>query len=434
MKKPEVMAPAGDQTCLQAALDAGADAVYLGIRGLNMRARARNFEWNQLPGVVQACHARDVRVYLTLNTIVHQDQLDDLQRQLQVAVEAGVDAVIAWDLAVVEEASALGLPVFASTQMSISNSRSLLCAHRMLGIRRFVLARECSLEELVGIRRELTEALGDEADAIELEVFAHGAMCVSVSGRCFISEFQSGASGSRGECLQPCRRLYEIRDVDDGDRFVIGRDYVLSPKDVCTLPFIDQLLDAGVDSLKIEGRNRNAEYVDVVTRVYREAVDAWWDMREAPDRAERLAPLKEEWVARAASVYQRGFSEGFFMGRPTRDWTTAPGNQATLTKRYVGRVVNYYRRVGAAEIELHQHALAIGDRVLLRGDTTGVVWQTVESLQIDRVPVERAQRGQHVALKLSQTVRPGDEVFRVDPRADVPLTGRDAWEQGRESV
>lgn len=429
--KPEIMAPAGDHTCLQAALSAGADAVYLGIQGLNMRAKARNFEWSQLPGVVATCHERGVKVYLTLNTIVHEGQLDDVRRQVGVASEAGVDAVIGWDFAVVEEASRRGLPVFASTQMSVSNSQSLLRLHRMLGIDRFVLARECTLEEVIAIREALRRELGAAAGRIELEVFAHGAMCLAISGRCLLSEFQSGASGSHGECLQPCRRLYEIRDVEEGDRFVLGRDFVLSPKDVCTLPFIDQLLDAGVNSLKIEGRNRNAEYVDVVTRVYREAVDAWWELRDEPERAARLAPLKAAWVARVETVYQRGFSEGFFMGRRTRDWTTAPGNQATLTKRYIGRVVNYYRRVGAAEIELHQHALAIGDRVLLRGPTTGVVWQTVQSLQIDRTPVERAERGARVALKLDMPVRPGDEVFRVDPREEVPATGRDAWEQQR---
>lgn len=414
--KPEIMAPAGDWTCLRAALAAGADAVYFGVGQLNMRAKAGNFELDALPEVSKACHEKGAKAYLTLNTLVYERERDAVSTMVEAAMAAKVDAVIAWDFAVVAACRRAGMPVFASTQMSISNSESLLTLYRQFGIRRFVLARECTLEAMRGIRRALIDELGNEADAVGLEVFAHGSLCISVSGRCLLSEYQFGKSGGRGECIQPCRRLYRISDVEEGHDFVLGEDYVLSPKDLCTLPFIDELLEAGAASLKIEGRNRNAEYVDVVTRAYRRIVDAWYAIRRDPDRVDKLATLKEELLASVAGVYNRGQSGGFYMGRTDEAWRSREINQSRFVKRYIGRVTNYYRKVGAAEVDVRQHQIALGETVMIRGNKTGVLWQNVVSLQVDRQPVTGLEGPVMMAMAVDREVRPGDEVFRLDLR------------------
>ena len=244
--KPELMSPAGEWASLRAALRAGADAVYFGLRGLNMRGNYKNFTPGEMQRIAAECHKAGARAYLALNTIIYENELAKVERILKSAKAAGIDAVICWDMAVVRHATALGLPVFLSTQMSVSNSESLALFYRTFGIRRFVLARECSLAHIASIRRRLKKLLGAEAEAIELEVFAHGAMCVSLSGRCFLSQDRFGKSGNRGECIQPCRREYKITDVEDEISFRLGSNYILSPDDLCTMPFLDQLLATGV--------------------------------------------------------------------------------------------------------------------------------------------------------------------------------------------
>ncbi len=414
--RPEVMSPAGNMTCLHAALNAGCDAVYFGVGQLNMRAKAGNFEIEQMPEIAALCHAKGVKAYLTLNTLVYERERDVAKTILTAAAEAGIDAVIAWDLGVIAICRELGLPVFASTQMSVSNSDSLLQLYRAFGIRRFVLARECTIEDMRRIRYTLNSELGDAAEGVELEVFAHGALCISVSGRCFLSEYQFGKSGDRGECIQPCRRLYRITDVEEEHDFILGEDYVLSPKDLCTMPFVDDLLEAGTASLKIEGRNRNAEYVDIVTRAYRRIVDEWYALRDNPDRAAILSPLKEELTKELERVYNRGFSSGFYMGRTPDEWRSRKTNESLFKKRYVGRVTNYYRKVGAAEIEIHQHGFEIGETVLIRGPRTGVLWQKIKSMQVDHEGVDSVQGPVKMALEVDREIRRGDEVFRLDPR------------------
>lgn len=414
--KPELMSPAGNWACLRAALRAGADAIYFGLRGLNMRSNYRNFVPSEMRRIAAECHATGARAYLALNTIIYENELGKVDRILKSAKDAGIDAVICWDMAIVQKAAELKLPVFLSTQMSVSNSASLALFYRTFGIRRFVLARECSLAHIRAMRRSLKKLLGAEADNIELEVFAHGAMCVSVSGRCFLSQDRFGKSGNRGECIQPCRREYKITDAEGEISFRLGSNYLLSPEDLCTMPFLDQLLAAGVASLKIEGRARTPEYVSTVTAAYRRAIDYYFEHKRKATFASDFAALKTGLTGELDGAYHRGLSSGFFMGEPVAQWTTGRGSRATKSKKLVGEVMNYYRKAGAAEIQVRNAGFALGDELLIQGPTTGLVRLKVESIQIEHEARQSALRGERVALGVPEQVRPRDRVFVVTGR------------------
>jgi putative protease len=417
--RPEILSPAGDRTCLEAAIRAGCDAVYFGIGDLNMRAAARNFPDSELPDVVARCREADVRSYLTLNTLVYEHELGLLDGSLDAAREAGVDAVIASDLAVIDGARGRGMDVHVSTQMSVSNARSLACLFRTFGVRRFVLARECSLEDIRRIREHLGTLLGDDAGKIELEAFAHGAMCVSVSGRCYLSQFQYGKSANRGECLQPCRREYRVTNTEEDQAFDLGTHHVMSPQDLCTLPFVEQLIEAGIVSLKIEGRNRSPEYVSTATRAYREVVDAYLDRAEAPAFDETFAALKQEHLGRLDRVYHRGYSSGHFMGKPMDAWTRSGHSQASARKAYVGLVTNYYAKPGVAEVRVQDHSIATGDTVMFQGPTTGVVEQVIESMQVEHETVAEVCKGMSVAIKTGEPVRRRDKLYVIKQNAEI---------------
>lgn len=413
------MAPAGDMTSLRAALDAGADAVYFGVVSMNMRASAKNFAVEDLPEIAKVCHAAGARAYLALNTIIYDREIQLAESLVKAAAAAGIDAVICWDFAILELALRYRIAPFISTQMSVANSAALLFLYRQFAIRRFVLARECTLEEIISIRSRLKEALGDEAEKIELEVFAHGAMCVSVSGRCFMSQFHFDASANRGECRQPCRREYVIKDVRDGKEFTLGQDYVMSPKDLCTLPFLDQILAAGVDSLKIEGRGRSPEYVSEVTACYRRFIDFYYGQRGAADFAQQLAGLKQELMARLDAVFHRGFSDGFFFGRQIAEWTGGNGSKATHRKVHVGVVTNFFKKVMVAEIKVEGAGFSAGDELMFQGSATGVISLRVESIEEAFKPVQQAARGSLVGVRLSGLVRENDQVYKMVPVEEV---------------
>lgn len=406
---PEIMSPAGNWTCLQAAANAGCDAVYFGIEHLNMRAAAKNFSERELPDIAASCHENHVNAYLTLNTIVYEKELPLIRPILTAAKQAGIDAVICSDLAVIEEARRQDVPVFISTQLSVSNSSAVLFFFRNWGIRRIVLARECSLEDIRTIREQLTEILGSAAEEIEIEVFAHGAMCVSISGRCFLSEHIHGLSANRGACLQPCRREYRVIERDDEFELTLGHNYILSPRDLCTLPFVDKLIDAGVASLKIEGRNRNPEYVSIVTGAYRKAVDHY--CTHGP--SEEYEALKKELVGDVKKVYNREFSSGFFLGIPVDEWAERYGSSATMTKFHVGIVKKYYNKIGVAEIQVQNNPFSTDDTIMFQGPSTGVVIQKAASIEFDHAHITVAEKGTTVALKTERRVRPNDRVFVV---------------------
>jgi len=305
-----------------------------------MRAGAINFTREDLPEIMSACRDSGSKGYLTLNTIVYEEELAQLDGIIKSACDAGVDAVICSDFSVLSKLSENALPAIVSTQMSISNSESMVFLYRALGVTRFVLARECTLEDVARIKSGLRAQLGDEAETIELEVFIHGAMCVSVSGRCFLSQDKYGKSANRGECLQPCRREFLITNTEEDMSYTAGGDYLLSPKDLCVMPFIDQLLEAGICRFKIEGRNRNAEYVSTVTAAYRRAVDYYFENRESDDFEDDFETVKDELTEQMRTVYNRGFSSGFFMGKPLDAWAEVSGSAATRKKAYSGIVTN----------------------------------------------------------------------------------------------
>ena len=408
----EIMSPAGDWISLRAAIDAGCDAVYFGIKGINMRAGAKNFAIHELKKITQTCHKNDVKAYLALNIIVYEKEIKNIAKILTKAKAAGIDAVICWDMAVIREANKQQIPIFISTQMSVSNSQSIIFFYETFGIKRFVLARECSIDDIKRIRKELKKAIKTKANDIEIEVFAHGAMCVSISGRCFLSQLQFGKSANRGECIQPCRREYKIIDIEEKHSFVIGNNYILSPKDLCALPFIEKLIEAGVDSLKIEGRNRSPEYVKTVTSAYREAIDFYFENNGKKGFRKEFDALKRKLVNELNQVYNRGFSSGFFMGKPINEWTDCYGSKATTRKEYVGIVKNYYKKHGVAEIKVESNEFSKGDEIMFQGPTTGVFLQKASSIEINHKQVNQAVKGKCVAVKTKKLVRVNDKVYK----------------------
>lgn len=419
MEKPELLAPIQDYISLTAAIEAGADAVYFGIRGFNMRAGAKNFTAKDLKRIVKICHQHQVKAYLALNIIIYENELSKVKRILQSAQRAGIDAIIAWDMSVLRAAQKLGLQIHLSTQASVANSEAAEF-YRQQGVKRIVLARECSLDDIKKVKRKIK---------IGIEVFIHGAMCVSVSGRCFMSQFMYNKSANRGECLQPCRRKYIIKQIDGDKELEIGEDYVLSPKDLCALPFIEKILDSGVDSLKIEGRNRSPEYVKMVVSVYRRAIDYYFNykniktlkhkniktLEEAGSRSqEGFEELKKKLMEELQTVYNRGFSAGFYLGKPINEWIHSYGSQATTRKVHLGRVVHYYTKIKVAEIEIQaKQKLRLGEQIIVEGPKTGVYEQRVNSMQVDHQPIKRAGQGDKIAVKLDKPVRKNDQVYKL---------------------
>ncbi|HLC99240.1 MAG TPA: U32 family peptidase [Candidatus Nanoarchaeia archaeon] len=396
--KPELLSPVSDLVSLKAAIDAGADAVYFGLKELNMRITAKNFDLGQLRKVVKICHGRKVKAYLVLNTIIYSNELKRVNKIIEEAKKAKVDAVICWDASVIEEVRKAGIPLHISTQASVSNTEAARF-YKKLGAKRIVLARELSLKQISEIRKKAK---------IGVEVFVHGAMCVSVSGRCFMSQFVFGRSANRGDCLQPCRREYLIKDTEDGYELELGRNHVMSPKDLCALPFIEKLIEAKIDAFKIEGRARSPEYVKVVTECYREAIDAYFEKKLTKQ-------LKTKLMKKLETVYNRGFSSGFYLGKPINEWAS-PETKATEVKRFIGVVRNYYKKHSVAEIRLQAGGIKAGDRIMFQGPTTGVLEQKVSSMQVSHRKVSEAGKGKNAGVKIKGIVRKNDKVFVVGKR------------------
>ena len=403
MGKIELLSPVQDYVSLQAAIQGGADAVYFGLKEFSMRKGAKNFSISDLKKVVKICHENKIKAYVAMNTIVYENELTKIKKIIKKLKEVKIDGIHAWDMAVVKEALHLKIPVQLSTQASVSNSDALKF-YKKLGIKRFILARECSLEDIKKIKK--TKA--------ELEVFIHGAMCVSVSGRCFLSQEVFGKSANRGECLQPCRRKYLIKDIEERHEFELGEDYVMSPKDLCTLPFIEKLIEAGIDSFKIEGRNRSPEYVTVVTSVYRTAIDFYLKHKGERDFKKKFEHLKKQLLEELKQVYNRGFSSGFYLGKPIEEWSKVYGSKAKAKKVYIGKILHYYSKIKVAEIKLESKGLKVGDRLMVQGPTTGVLNETINSIEMDHNKITKAKKGNIVAIKLNSIVRKNDKVFTVE--------------------
>jgi U32 family peptidase len=406
----ELMAPAGSEAALAAAIRAGADSVYFGVGKLNMRARSANLSVEDLPKIVRRCRACGVKSYLTLNTIVYDDEIDEMHALCDAAKAAGVSAVIATDIATIEYARSIGLEVHISVQANVTNFQALEFYARYADT--VVLARELSLEQISNVWKKVQEndLRGPSGERIRLELFAHGALCVAVSGKCYMSLAQYDRSANRGACFQPCRRAYRVTDEETGEELVIDNKYVMSPKDICTVQYLDKITAAGISVLKIEGRGRSADYVATVTTVYREALDALSAGSYDPKAC-------DEWIKRLARVFNRGFWHGgYYCGEKLGEWSGAADSQATEQRQEIGILSNFFSKAGIAEFTLKRYPLKNGDTVLIEGPTTGAVRCTVEGLRVSGEPAESAEPNAVVTLALSQKARRQDKVFLISPR------------------
>ena len=402
----EIMAPAGNFECLRAAIQGGADSVYFGVGDLNMRSHsANNFSQEDLRSVVETCREAGVKTYLTLNIIVYDGDLGRMRALVDEAKACGVDAIIASDMAVIAYCRERGVEVHASTQLNISNVEALRFYSGFADV--VVLARELSLGQV----REIHDAVAREGikgpggAPVRIEMFAHGALCMAVSGKCYLSLHSYGASANRGECYQVCRRGYEVTDLETGNALVVDNKYIMSPKDLCTIEFMDKMVDAGVRVFKIEGRARSSEYVRRTVSCYRRAADAICD---GTFTAGLAAGLKEE----LSEVFNRGFWDGYYQGARLGEWSEVYGSQATRRKVYCGKVTNWFDRIGVAEILVESGSLEPGDDVLITGPSTGVVEETVREVRLEYDPVPRASKGDLCSIPVSAgKVRRGDKVY-----------------------
>ncbi len=399
------MAPAGNFECLMAAIQGGADSVYFGIDKLNMRSHsANNFALEDLEKVCNICRDNDVKSYLTLNIVLYDEDLEEMREILQMAKKAGITAVIASDMAAIIYAHSLGMEVHISTQLNVSNVEALRFYAEYADV--IVLARELNLEQVAKIKEaiDLENIKGPSGRKVEIEMFCHGALCMAISGKCYLSLHEYAASANRGSCYQICRRGYRVTDLETGSELEIDNKYIMSPKDLCTIEFIDKIIKAGATVLKIEGRARSSEYVKTVTSAYREAVDAVLAGKYTPELA---ASLKE----RLATVFNRGFWDGYYQGARLGEWSDVYGNKATRTKTYVGKVTNYFSNVEVAEIMVSTGTFSVGDSLLITGPTTGVVEYEVSEIRVDLRNVGSAVKGDLCTIPVSEKLRRGDKVY-----------------------
>lgn len=406
--KVEIMSPVGSYEALYAAIEAGADSVYFGVEGLNMRSRsANNFTIEDLKNIADIASQNGVKTYLTLNTIVYDSELGYMQEILNAAKQSGVSAVIAADLAVISYARSINLEVHLSTQCNITNREAVKFFSQFADV--IVTARELSLDKVKDITTWIKEnnIKGPSGRTLEIECFVHGALCMAVSGKCYISLDNANQSANRGACLQFCRRPYKVTDLDGGTELMIDNQYIMSPKDLKTLNFLDKVLDAGVRVLKIEGRGRSPEYVKVVTRVYKEASQAWLNGEWSEDKLEK-------WNEDLKKVYNRGFWDGYYLGQRVGEWTKKYGSQATTKKTFIGTVTNYFKNISVAEIKIETGELKVGDNIYIMGTTTGVYEDTVEEIRVDLKPTEKTIKGEFCSIATKGVVRRGDKLYLVE--------------------
>lgn len=406
----ELMAPVGSYEALAAAIEAGADSVYFGVGKLNMRsASAANFTLDDLAQIVATAHAAGVKAYLTVNTVVYEDEIRTMQEVIDRARREGVDAIIATDMAAILYARRIGQEVHISTQSNISNSEAVRFFAQWADT--VVLARELTLEQVAAIHREIVEndIRGPKGELVEIEMFAHGALCMSISGKCYLSLYETNCSANRGACRQLCRRKYTVRDKETGAELDVDGRYVLSPKDLCTIDFLDRFIQSGVKVLKIEGRARGAEYVKRVVESYDRALRLMESGEYNPTTA---AVLKE----RLQEVFNRGFWEGYYAGRPVAEHSEHYGSAATRRKVYVGKVVNFYKKISVAEVLVEAAPLEVTEEIFFLGPTTGVVEQKCEELHgPDGEITRRVEQGELCAIRTTELIRRGDQLYKFVP-------------------
>lgn len=402
------MAPAGNFECLHAAIQGGADSVYFGVEKLNMRSHsANNFKMTDLDEICNICRQHGVKTYLTLNIVLYDDEMEDMRKTVDAAKKAGVTAIIASDMAAIMYARQVGVEVHISTQLSISNSEALRFYSAYADV--IVLARELNLAQVRAIKDVIDRdnICGPSGRRLEIEMFAHGALCMAISGKCYLSLHEYGASANRGSCYQICRRGYQVRDVETGNELVVDNKYIMSPKDLCTIEFMDKITEAGVTVFKIEGRARSAEYVRTVASCYRRAADAICDGSYTPELA---ASLKEK----LSEVFNRGFWDGYYQGARLGQWSEVYGSKATRKKVYCGKVTNWFGNLRVAEVLVESYSLCKGDKILIIGPTTGVIELDVEEIRVDLKPVGQADKGTYCSIPVGEgdfRLRRSDKVY-----------------------
>lgn len=406
--KIELMSPAGDFTSLQAAIDNGADSVYFGVEQLNMRARATmNFTIDDLPEISRRCNEKEVRTYLTLNTIIYDHDLSIIKTLLDKAKEAGLTAVIAMDQAVISYARQIGMEVHISTQINITNIETVkfyaLFADTM------VMSRELSITQIRKIcaQIEKEQIKGPSGNLVEVEIFGHGALCMAVSGKCYLSLHSHNSSANRGACKQNCRKKYTVIDQESGFEIELDNEYMMSPKDLCTIGFLDQIVDAGVKVLKIEGRGRAPEYVATVTKCYREAIDS---IAEGTFSQEKVA----EWMKQLETVYNRGFWSGYYLGQELGEWSSNSGSNATQKKVYIGKGRHFYPKSNIAEFLVEAYDISVGDSILIQGPTTGSQEMVIETMMVDeKAGADKATKSDIITFPTEFRVRPSDKLYKI---------------------
>lgn len=405
----EIMAPAGSWESLQAAIQAGADSVYFGIERLNMRSRSSsNFTTEDLHRIVERCKEAGVKSYLTINTIIYDEDLELMREIVDNAKEAGVSAIIAADVAVMQYAVSQGVEVHLSTQLNISNVEALRFYAQFADV--VVLARELNMDQVAEIHRRIVEEkiVGRNGDLIRIEMFCHGALCMAVSGKCYLSLHELNSSANRGACMQVCRRAYRVHDEDSDIELTVDNKYIMSPKDLKTIHFMNKMMDSGVRVFKIEGRARGPEYVKAVVSCYNEAIMAHLN-NEFTD--EKVA----DWDVRLSKVFNRGFWDGYYLGQRLGEWSHNYGSKATHKKVYIGKCTNFFQKIGVAEFLLEAQTLSVGDEILVTGETTGAYEDVVEEVRVDLKPVETVEKGTYFSIKTKDVVRRNDKLFKIVP-------------------
>lgn len=403
----ELMAPAGNFSSLQAAIDNGADSVYFGVEQLNMRARSSiNFTLDDLEEIARRCKEKNVRTYLTLNTIIYDHDLSIIKRLLDRAKEAELTAVIAMDQAVIAYARQIDMEVHISTQINITNIETVkfyaMFADTM------VMSRELSLNQIKKITEQIEreQIKGPSGKLVEIEIFGHGALCMAVSGKCYLSLHSHNSSANRGACIQNCRKKYTVIDQESGFEIEIDNEYMMSPKDLCTIGFLDEVVDSGIQVLKIEGRARAPEYVATTIRCYREAIDSIYEGTYSEEKV-------EGWMKELETVYNRGFWDGYYLGQKLGEWTKNPGSNATQKKVYIGKGKHYYPRPQIAEFEIEAYDLKVGDKILVQGPTTGSEEAEVTSMMVNEISVGEATKGDVLTMPIGFKVRPSDKLYKI---------------------
>ncbi|MCF8298940.1 MAG: U32 family peptidase [Saprospiraceae bacterium] len=406
-KDIEIMSPVGSYESLMAAIQGGANSVYFGIENLNMRSRSsKNFTIEDLSEIASICKEHNIRTYITLNTIIYDNELSLMKKIIDAAKENGITAIIASDVAVMQYAKSQGVEIHISTQCNITNIEAVKFYSHFADV--VVTARELELKQVKSIidSIEKDNVRGPSGNLIQVEVFAHGALCMAVSGKCYLSLDNENHSANRGACLQICRRPYKVTDLDGGTELEIDNEYIMSPKDLCTIEFLDKILSTGVKVLKIEGRGRSPEYVKTVTRCYREAADSYFENTFTQEKIDK-------WIEQLKSVYNRGFWGGYYLGKKMGEWTEKYGSRATKKKIYVGKITNYFAKLNVAEVKIETHDLNVDDKIIITGPTTGVYEDTITEIRVDLKNVNKAEKGDVCSIPTKEIVRRNDKLYKV---------------------